>query len=272
MGKRRLTRHGSGLRCCLVGALVGAAGALGMPLLAGAPRSGTAPAGAASVVAVPDKCATSNPVMPPSTGTETPAGFSIQMPGAVLAPGTDANTLAEAYYEWNDMKCTEYTHHYRWQPPDYYYYDCVGFTGYTTSVADPTAWSSVRQTLHIGRRLWRRPRPSPSKGSSTTWPPRRSPDGRPSPMWRPSSQGDILRLAAHPARRSARHQRRRALRHAPRRAPQPIGGSGGSRWEVCRHGLDRRRPRPRRLAQDPHCLRHAQPALGAQRPDLDPFG
>ena len=32
------------------GTLVGAAGALGMPLLGGAPRSGTTPAGAASVV------------------------------------------------------------------------------------------------------------------------------------------------------------------------------------------------------------------------------
>jgi hypothetical protein len=128
----------------LLGALVLAVSGLGGAGVAVALEA--APAGAVS--SVPDLCGP-NPAMPPSTGTETPAGFSIQMPGAVLAPATEANTLAQAYTEWNDMSCTEYTHHYQFAPPNYYYFDCVGFTGYTTSKADPTAWSSVSSALHI---------------------------------------------------------------------------------------------------------------------------
>jgi len=107
---------------------------------------GSTSAGAATPV--PDLCSGTT-VMPPSTGTETPAGFTIQMPGAVLAPATDANTLAQAYGMWNDMTCTEYTHQYQFAPPKYYYLDCVGFTGYATEKADPTAWASVASDLHI---------------------------------------------------------------------------------------------------------------------------
>ena len=131
--------------------LLGALPLLAIGLAGGATLVGTVgvgPAGAA--IPVPDKCTQfPNPAMPPSTGSATPAGFTVQMPGAVLAPASQANTLAFAYAEWNDMTCSEYTHHYQWQPPKYYYYDCVGFTGYTTSKADPTSWQSVATALHI---------------------------------------------------------------------------------------------------------------------------
>lgn len=76
--------------------------------------AGPATAGAARVV---DKCANPDPPMPPSTCTETPSGFAIQMSGAELAPASQASTLAAAYAQFNDMHCTIYTHHYRYQPP-----------------------------------------------------------------------------------------------------------------------------------------------------------
>ena len=134
--RRRVTRLLCAAGLTVVGiAGTGATGALG-----------ATSAGAATPV--PDLCSGTT-VKPPSTGTETPAGFSIQMPGAVLAPATDANTLAQAYSMWNDMTCTEYTHQYQFAPPKYYYLDCVGFTGYATEKADPTAWASVASDLHI---------------------------------------------------------------------------------------------------------------------------
>jgi hypothetical protein len=37
------------------------------------------------------------PTMPPSTGTQTPAGFTVEMAGAVLAPASAASTLPSAY-------------------------------------------------------------------------------------------------------------------------------------------------------------------------------
>ena len=125
------------------------------------------------------------------------------------------------------MKCTEYTHHYRWQPPDYYYYDCVGFTGYTTSVADPTAWSSVarRCTSHPGYV----PTPLAFEGFFNNLATTPQPAGRPSPMWRRSTRRH-LGLAARPARRPTDTS---GVGHSvmPLVAPQPIAGSGGTRWE-----------------------------------------
>jgi hypothetical protein len=122
-----------------LGGTLGTVSVLGSPSVAGA-----------AVTAVPNKCTAAQPTKPPSTGSQTPSGFSIQMPGAILAPASTANTLASAYNQFNDMTCTEYTHHYQFAPPNYYYYDCVGFTGYTTRESDPLAWQSVVNALHLG--------------------------------------------------------------------------------------------------------------------------
>lgn len=114
-------------------------------------------AGVVTAHAVTNRCANSYPVpppMPPSTGFETPAGFTTQMavdmPGTTIAPASDANTLAEGYYMFNDMQCSFYTHTYTYDPPGYYYTDCVGFTGYATRTADPGAWQSMINVTHIG--------------------------------------------------------------------------------------------------------------------------
>ena len=120
-----------------LGGTLGSGWALGSVVLAGA------------ATAVPNKCAPAQPTMPPSTGSQTPSGFPIQMTGVTLASASTANTLASAYYQFNDMTCSEYTHQYQFAPPNYYYYDCVGFTGYTTREADPQAWQSVVDTLHL---------------------------------------------------------------------------------------------------------------------------
>jgi hypothetical protein len=207
-------------------ALVGAAVAIGGPM---ASLTGAAPAGAASSVAVPDKCSNPDPPMPPSTGTQTPSGFSVQMTGAVLAPASDANTLAEAYYEWNDMRCSEYTHHYRWQPPDFYYYDCVGFTGYTTSVADPTAWSSVRQALHIGSGYV--PTPLHFEEFFNSLPTTPEAGWQAVPDVGAIRPGDIL--AWQPAEPDGQPDLS-GVGHSvmPLVQPQPIAGSNDTRWEV----------------------------------------
>jgi hypothetical protein len=263
------------LKCCLVGVLVGAGAALGLPLLGLAPLSGTAPVGATSVAAVPDKCATSNPVMPPSSGTETPAGFSIQMPGAVLAPASDANTLAEAYYEWNDMKCTEYTHHYRWQPPNYYYYDCVGFTGYTTSVADPTAWLSVRQALHIGAGYV--PTPLAFEGFFDSLATTPQAGWKAVPDVEAIAPGDIL--AWQPALPDGQPDTS-GVGHSvmPLVAPQPIPGSNGTRWEVVvmdstagGHGPDDTR-KPDNASGAPNPLSERNAPLLTRSGDVEPSG
>jgi len=258
-----------------VGVLVGSAvAAVCAPFSLGALGGNVEPVGA-SVTAVPDKCSDRSPAMPPSTGTETPSGFSIQMPGATLAPASDANTLAEAYYEWNDMQCSEYTHHYRWQPPDYYYYDCVGFTGYTTSVADPTAWTSVRQTLHIGAGYV--PTPLAFEGFfnslATT----------PQPGWQAVSDvaaiepGDIL--AWQPALPDGQPDTS-GVGHSvmPLVAPQPIAGSDGTRWEVVvmdstagGHGPDDTR-KPENAAGDPNPLFERNAPILTRSNDVEPSG
>ncbi len=189
---------------------------------------GVTPAGAAIVV--PDKCTKfPNPAMPPSTGTETPAGFSIEMPGAVLAPASQANTLAFAYSEWNDMTCSEYTHHYQWQPPKYYYYDCVGFTGYTTSKADPTAWQSVSQILHIAPGYV--PTPLHFEEFLNTLGATPEPGWQAVPNVAAIRPGDIL--AWQPALANGQPNLQ-GVGHSvmPLVAPQPIPGSNNMRWEV----------------------------------------
>ena len=191
--------------------------------------SALVPAAAGAAARVADKCANPNPPMPPSSGTETPAGFRIQMPGAVLAPASDTSTLAVAYSEWNDMLCTEYTHHYQWQPPKYYYYDCVGFTGYTTSVADPTAWASVRQVLHIGQGYVPTPLHFEEFMNSLA--------AAPQAGWQALANvaaiqhGDIM--AWQPAL-SPGVPDTSGVGHSvmPLVAPQPIPGSNNTRWEL----------------------------------------
>ena len=101
-----------------------------------------------------DRCVQhSKSAKPPSTGSSTPSGFTTEMAGAVLAPATHASTLASAYTQFNDMACSQYAHHFLESPPNYYYYDCVGFTGYTVRVSDLLAWKSVVDV--IGLRSYR---------------------------------------------------------------------------------------------------------------------
>ena len=201
-------------------------GSIGTATLVGSVTS--VPAGAA--VPVLDKCTQfPNPAMPPSTGSETPAGFTVQMPGAVLAPATQANTLAFAYGEWNDMTCSEYTHHYQWQPPKYYHYDCVGFTGYTTSKADPTAWQSVSTDLHIAPGYVPTPLHFEQFFNSLATTPQTG--------WQSVANvaaiqpGDIL--AWQPAETDGQPNLQ-GVGHSvmPLVSPQPIPGSNNTRWEV----------------------------------------
>jgi hypothetical protein len=185
---------------------------------------------ASAATPVPNLCTKyPHPAMPPSTGTQTPAGFNVQMSGAVLAPSTDANTLAYAYAEWNDMTCTEYSHHYQFGPPKYYYFDCVGFTGYTTSKADPTAWKSVSTALHIASGYVPTPISFEEFFNSLATTPQVGwqavPDlsaVRPGDIfaWQPASSDGQPNL--------------QGVGHSvmPLVAPQAIAGSNGTRWEV----------------------------------------
>jgi len=211
------------------GRLLGAL-ALAVAGVAGAGVTGSLsalPAGAATPV--PDLCTSfPNPAMPPSTGTETPAGFTVQMPGAVLAPSTDADTLAQAYSMWNDMTCTEYTHHYQFAPPKEYYTDCVGFTGYATSQADKVAWKSVSAAAHIA------PGYVPTPLSFETF--LNSLATTPEAGWQSVPDvgaiqpGDILAwqpaIDGQPDLSGVGHS------VMPLVAPQAIPGSHGTRWEV----------------------------------------
>ena len=43
------------------------------------------------------------------------------MQGAKLAPGSGSTTLALAYEEFNDMKCSRYEQNYQEAPPRYFY-------------------------------------------------------------------------------------------------------------------------------------------------------
>jgi len=185
---------------------------------------------AAAATPVPNLCTKfPHPAMPPSSGTQTPAGFQIQMSGAVLAPATDANTLAYAYAEWNDMTCTEYSHHYQFAPPKYYYFDCVGFTGYTTSKADPTAWKSVSTALHIAPGFVPTPLAFEQYFNSLATTPQVG--WQPVPDLTAVRPGDIF--AWQPAT-SDGQPNLQGVGHSvmPLVAPQPIRGSNNTRWEV----------------------------------------
>ena len=187
-----------------------------------APAVSTATASALVAPIVPDLCADKTPPMPSSTGAQAPA-VRVQMQGAKLAPGSASATLALAYEEFNDMKCSRYQENYQEAPPGYFYFDCVGFTGYTLERADPRAWASVRRVVEF------------QAGQATATPLEfvdffRGLGARPQAGWRADptaasiQPGDIL--AWQPEAPGAGHS------VIPLVAPEPIAGSGRLRWEV----------------------------------------
>ncbi len=209
---------------CVV--LVGACGFAGVATARPAP-----PAETGHLAAVTDQCTQyPHPAMPPSTGAQTPSGFSVQMAGAVLAPSSAASTLPSAYTQFNDMTCTKYSHHYQEAPPDYFYYDCVGFTGYTVRTSDPLAWQSVMQVVGL-RSYGVVPTPLAFERFFTGL------QATPEPAWTavPSVQavqpGDVL--AWQPANPDGSPDTS-GVGHSvmPLVAPQAIAGSNGQRWEV----------------------------------------
>jgi hypothetical protein len=201
---------------------------LGSTLGAGLALGPVAPAGAAPAVA--NKCAQfPHPTMPPSTGTETPYGFPIQMTGVTLASASTANTLASAYYQFNGLTCTEYTHKYQFAPPSYYYYDCVGFTGYTTREADPQAWQSVVDALHIGTGYVPTPLAFEGFFNGLLTTPQAGWQGVPNVQ--SIQAGDVL--AWQPALSNGQPNTQ-GVGHSvlPLVAPRAIPGSNNQRWEV----------------------------------------
>ena len=164
-----------------------------------------------------------------------------------LASGATSATLALAYEEFNDMKCSRYQQNYQEAPPSYFYFDCVGFTGYTLERADPRAWASLRRMVDF------------QAGQVTPTPLEfvdflRGLGARPPAGWRADptaasiQAGDIL--AWQPLVPGVGHS------VIPLVAPEPIAGSGDLRWDVVvedstqdPHGpLDTRAPRQTRSA------------------------
>ncbi len=88
---------------------------------------------------------------PVSRGRQTPSGFAVQLEGAVLTDASESALLALAYTQFNDMTMTKYVHHFSTEPPDLYFYDCVGFAGYTLRKATPTAWNSLATAIGLKR-------------------------------------------------------------------------------------------------------------------------
>jgi hypothetical protein len=208
-----------------------------LAMLTAVPAGGAASASsgggpvAHSAAAVVSKCTRfPHPAMPPSTGTQTPSGFTVEMPGAVLAPASAAPTLAEAYTEFNDMTCTLYSHVYQESPPDFYYYDCVGFTGYTTRMSDPVAWQSVTASVGIHKVGVV---PSPLLFEQFL----NSLAADPQPGWQSVASASAIRpgdvLAWQPANPDGSPDTS-GVGHSvmPLVAPQPIPGSNNQRWEV----------------------------------------
>jgi hypothetical protein len=187
-----------------------------------APALSTASAAASVPPMVPDLCADKAPTMPASTGPQVPA-VRVQMQGAWLAPGSASATLALAYEEFNDMKCTRYQQNYEEAAPRYLYFDCVGFTGYTLEQADPRAWASLRRVVEFQAG---QVTPTPlefvdffrdlSAHSRAGW--------RADPTVASIQPGDIL--AWQPLVPGVGHS------VIPLVAPEPIAGSGRLRWEV----------------------------------------
>jgi hypothetical protein len=227
--------RGIGVAARLVGAgsvfipLPAVAAVVGVAAVAGTTSAGAATSARRSPT-VANRCDVTDPAMPPSTGTATPAGFTVQMAGVTPAPASSAATLGAAYDQFNEMTCSQYTHRYREAPPRYYYYDCVGFTGYTVRVADPVAWRSVRRVVGL-----RSPGVVPTPWAFVRFFDRLS--SAPQPGWvaaptvRSIRPGDVL--AWQPARADGRPNLS-GVGHSviPLVTPRAISGSGGRRWEV----------------------------------------
>ena len=205
---------------CVV--LVGACGFAGVATARPAPS-----AEIGHLAAVTDQCTQyPHPAMPPSTGAQTPSGFSVQMAGAVLAPSSAASTLPSAYTQFNDMTCTKYSHHYQEAPPDYFYFDCVGFTGYTVRTSDPLAWQSVMQVVGL-RSYGVVPTPLAFEQFFTGL------QATPEPAW--TAVPSVQRRPARASLAAGTPDGSPAVRHASRGrwfVAQAIAGSDGQRWEV----------------------------------------
>lgn len=171
-----------------------------------------------------------NPTMPTSTGTQTPSGFPVQMRGVVLAPASSSATLASAYTQFNNMTCTKYSHAYSYRPPRFYYYDCVGFTGYAVRQADPTAWNSVMNAVHL-RTYWNVPTPLAFETFFNSLKTTPQPNWRAVATVRNIRAGDVL--AWQPANANGTPNTS-GVGHSvmPLVAPRAILGSNGTRWEV----------------------------------------
>jgi hypothetical protein len=169
--------------------------------------------------------------MPPSTGIQTPTGFSLQMTGVTLASANTSKTLAMAYRQFNGMTCTKYDHTYTETPPRFYYYDCVGFTGYTVRKATPTAWTSLVKTIGL------KPGFVPTPDAFQTFMNGLRTTGQPG--WQSVASVGAIRagdiLAWQPALADGSPDTAKgAVGHSvmPLVTPRAIPGSNGTRWEV----------------------------------------
>jgi hypothetical protein len=169
------------------------------------------------------------PSMPTSRGTQTPSGFAFEMVGAMLADASSSPTLAHAYAQFNDVKATKYVHHFTTEPPDVYFYDCVGFTGYTVREATPVAWRSLAGA--IGLHPGFVPKPATFAYFLDALKTHDRPGWRAVPAARDIRAGDII--AWQPAGEDGAPDMSK-VGHAviPLTTPRPIEGSDDARWEA----------------------------------------
>jgi hypothetical protein len=166
---------------------------------------------------------------PASRGTQTPSGFALQMVDAVLAGASTSPTLAHAYGQFNDLTATKYAHHFTTQPPDIYFYDCVGFTGYTVREATPVAWQSLTGTIGLTRGVV--PKPATFAAFLDALQTHDRPGWQAVPIARDIRAGDII--AWQPADQDGAADLSK-VGHAviPLTRLRPIDGSDGARWEA----------------------------------------
>lgn len=106
---------------------------------------GSTPAGGTTVGLCTFPGAVPQPTVTPSGAPQVTTQVS-----APLGEASSSPTLASAYQQFNTLQCTHYQHSYTETPAEgLYYYDCVGFTGYTVRVATPQAWASVQSVTGI---------------------------------------------------------------------------------------------------------------------------
>ena len=171
---------------------------------------------------VADLCADKTPPMPSSTGAQAPA-VRVQMQGAKLAPGSASATLALAYEEFNDMKCSRYQENYQEAPPELLVFRLRRLHRVHARTGRSPSLASVRRVVEF------------QAGQATATPLEfvdffRGLGARPQAGWRADptaasiQPGDIL--AWQPEAPGAGHS------VIPLVAPEPIAGSGRLRWEV----------------------------------------